>query len=257
TEWSGYKVHLTESCEAGLPHLITNIETTAATTTDYEMTPTVHAHLAEREVLPAEHFVDTGSITADQLVDSQQDYAVELVGPVQTENSWQARANEGFASGDFVLDWEAQQATCPRGQTSRTWRVEQLPDQAAELRIRFAPADCQACPTRAKCTKSQTLPRQLTLRGTQAAFEALQSARQQQQTQAWQVRYRTRAGVEGTLSQATNPLAMREARYCGQTKTHLQLAFTAAAMNLMRVANWLAEVPLAQTRTSHFAALAA
>ncbi|MGH2541726.1 MAG: transposase [Ardenticatenaceae bacterium] len=116
TEWVGYKVDLTESCEQELPHLITNIETTAATTTDYEMLPTVHGHLAERVLLPREHFVDTGYLTADQLVDSQQDYEVELVGPVQTEHTWQARANEGIDSSGFVIDWAAQQAICPQGE---------------------------------------------------------------------------------------------------------------------------------------------
>jgi transposase len=32
--WVGYKVHLTESCDEGLPHLITDVHTTAATATD-------------------------------------------------------------------------------------------------------------------------------------------------------------------------------------------------------------------------------
>lgn len=34
TEWIGYKVHLTETCEAEQPHLITQVETTPATTHD-------------------------------------------------------------------------------------------------------------------------------------------------------------------------------------------------------------------------------
>ena len=32
TAWTGYKVHLTETCEEELPHLITQVETTVATT---------------------------------------------------------------------------------------------------------------------------------------------------------------------------------------------------------------------------------
>ena len=32
--WVGYKVHLTESCDEGFPHLITDVHTTAATATD-------------------------------------------------------------------------------------------------------------------------------------------------------------------------------------------------------------------------------
>lgn len=35
TEWTGYKVHLSESCDEELPHLIVNVETTIATTLDY------------------------------------------------------------------------------------------------------------------------------------------------------------------------------------------------------------------------------
>jgi transposase len=32
--WIGYKVHLTESCDADLPHLVTQVQTTIATGTD-------------------------------------------------------------------------------------------------------------------------------------------------------------------------------------------------------------------------------
>ena len=33
-EWVGYKVHLTETCDEGLPHLRVNVETTPGTTPD-------------------------------------------------------------------------------------------------------------------------------------------------------------------------------------------------------------------------------
>ncbi len=32
TNWTGYKVHLTETCSENLPHVITQVETTPATT---------------------------------------------------------------------------------------------------------------------------------------------------------------------------------------------------------------------------------
>jgi transposase len=31
TEWKGYKVHLSETCDGDQPHLITHVETTPAT----------------------------------------------------------------------------------------------------------------------------------------------------------------------------------------------------------------------------------
>ena len=41
TNWTGYNVHLTETCDKDMPLIITNVETTPATTTDGEMTPVI------------------------------------------------------------------------------------------------------------------------------------------------------------------------------------------------------------------------
>jgi transposase len=49
---------------------------------------------------------------------------------------------------------------------------------------------------------------------------------------------------------------LRQARYIGQAKTHLQNILTAAAINLSRIVAWLTDVPQEKTRTSHFAKLA-
>jgi hypothetical protein len=50
---------------------------------------------------------------------------------------------------------------------------------------------------------------------------------------------------------------LRRARYRGLAKTHLQTVATAVALNLDRLAAWLDGRPLAPTRKSRFAALAA
>jgi transposase len=65
-----------------------------------------------------------------------------------------------------------------------------------------------------------------------------------------------RAGIEGTISQATRSFDLRRSRYIGLAKTHLQHVATAAAINLTRLADWLMDNPTAQTRLSSFAALA-
>jgi transposase len=62
--------------------------------------------------------------------------------------------------------------------------------------------------------------------------------------------------VEGTISQAVRTAGLRRARYIGLAKTHLQHLITAAALNVLRGAAWLAERPHAPTRLSPFAALA-
>ena len=84
----------------------------------------------------------------------------------------------------------------------------------------------------------------------------MELARQQQTTATFKAQYAARAGVEGTLSQGVRAFGLRRARYLGLARTHLQHVVTAVAINLVRVEAWLAERPRAQTRRSHFAALA-
>jgi hypothetical protein len=43
TEWKGYKVHLTECCDPDLPLVITDVQTTSASATDFEALPSVQA----------------------------------------------------------------------------------------------------------------------------------------------------------------------------------------------------------------------
>lgn len=72
TEWTGYKVHLTETCAKDHPRLITQVETTVATKHDSNATQTIQDDLAAREPLPETHLVDEGYTEADLLVDSQK-----------------------------------------------------------------------------------------------------------------------------------------------------------------------------------------
>jgi transposase len=78
-----------------------------------------------------------------------------------------------------------------------------------------------------------------------------------QQTEAFTQVYARRAGIEGTMAQGTRTGALRRSRSIGLVKTRLMHLLIAAALNFMRVAAWLAEIPRAQTRPSAFAALAA
>lgn len=64
TEWVSYKVHLTETCGAQEPHLITHVITTAATEQDTEVVEELHAALDEKELTPDEHLVDRGTVIA-------------------------------------------------------------------------------------------------------------------------------------------------------------------------------------------------
>jgi len=122
TRWFGYKVHLTETCLTDELHLITHVETTQATVQDLEMTGNIHQALAKKELLPKEHFVDSAYVDAGGLLESPQTYGVSLIGPVQEDTSWQARAGQGYDLSHFGINWQAQTATCPQGKLSHKWK---------------------------------------------------------------------------------------------------------------------------------------
>ncbi len=252
TEWVGYKVHVTETCDEELPHLVTNVETTLATTADNTMTTTIQTHLAARDLLPREHIVDTGYVTSDHLVDSHR-ADVDLIGPVLEDMSWQARAHDGFGMASFVIDWETQQATCPQGKTSVVWKPTKDGRGHEVISIRFAHAACSVCPVQERCVQSRR-PRALMIR-VREHHEALQAARHRQTTDEFKGQYAVRAGIEGTISQGTRLGDLRQSRYIGLAKTRLLHVLIATALNFVRTAAWLADMPLAHTRRSAFAVL--
>lgn len=252
--WMGYQVHLTETCEEDLPHLITDVATTPATTVDHALTAQVQERLVKRDVVPSEHLVDAMYVTADHLVNSQQEHACTLLGPAPKDYSWQAREQTGYAVAQFALDWEAKQATCPHGHVSRAWNPGQDSAGHEVIRIRFDPAHCIPCPAHDRCV-GHDRARVLKIRPRER-FEALRAARERETTDAFKAQYAKRAGIEGTISQGVRRCALRRSRYIGQAKTALGHALAAAALNVVRLAAWLAEEPRAVTRRSAFAKLA-
>jgi transposase len=252
--WVGYKAHLTECCDPESPLLITDVQTTGAATPDGQVVPAVHQALAQRGLLPSTHLVDSGYIDAELLQKSQADHAIDLCGPPLADTQWQARQVTGFAVSEFVIDWERRCATCPAGKTSVRWQ-QSHDDGNAVWRVEFAAADCRGCASRAQCTRAKT-GRRLTLRP-EADHRALTAARARAGTPAFAQEYARRAGVEGSLSQAVRRCGLRRSRYLGQLKTHLEHLLIAASLNFVRVANWLAGTPRAQTRESAYLRLLA
>jgi transposase len=255
TSWVGYKVHLTESCEEGLSHWITHVETTAAPIADGDATDRIHRAL-QQDLLPSLHLVDTGYSDAGLLVSSRQEYGVKLLGPTRADQHWQAKADQGFEAHRFRIDWEHKQATCPEGHTSASWTPALNRSRNPVIQIKFATADCGPCPRRSQCTHSTRARRTLTLLP-RDQYLALEQAPQRQADDHFAQQYAQPAGIEGTLSQAVRAFELRRARYIGQAKTHLQHLATAAALNLVRVGMWLIGQPQAQTRHSSFVRLMA
>ena len=217
-EWLGYKSHMTETCdeEPNALHLIVQMETTPATTADEQVLAPLLAKERQQGLAPEEMYLDLGSTRAEQLVE-QACLGTRIIGPVAGTTSWQ---QSRFTAQDFQLDWPKQVAICPQGQRSQRWRQGQDKRGKPITVIQWAKPGCAACPVRSWCTHSQE-GRTLTL-GREPSHLALEQRRKEQVTPAFQQKYALRAGIEATIAQAVRTTGLRQARWRGQDKVHLQ-----------------------------------
>jgi hypothetical protein len=214
---------------------------------DVAMTGPVPDMLDTAGLRPDEHAVDAGYTCADLLLDARA-RCITLLGPLLADTSPQVRAG-GCTAEAFTIDWENRQVTCPQGATSITWSPCRQRTTDAIV-VRFAAPTCQLCPAKNQCTRSTCSGRQLSLRP-RTVHETIAQARAGQASQQWKDRYKIRAGVEGTMRQATHVTGIRHARYLGLAKTRLEHNIAAAALNMIRLDAWWTGRPLDRTRTTH------
>jgi len=231
------------------------VHTTAATATDVKQLSAIQDGLARSGLLPAEQLADSSYVCGSNLVFSHTRHKIDLIGPPYKDNTWQAKASEGFDVANFRIDWEKKTVSSPQERKSIRWSKTKTARGRKMIHVEFAPEECAACPSRPLCTRAKNLPRALTLQPREE-HEAIQSARRRQSTEDFASIYSHRAGIEGTISQGVRAFGLRKARYRGLEKTHLQELATATAVNVGRIANWLNGVPTAITRRSRLATLA-
>jgi transposase len=253
--WTGYMVHLSETCDSDPCHLITNVMTTTAAVHEAKCTQDIHQSLVNKQLPPDEHFVDSAYVNAQLLLQAQEQ-GITLVGPTHPNVTWQARTEGAFDLTQFQIDWQQHKVVCPQGHSSISWAEYVERTGNSYCKVRFAARDCGVCPVRSNCTQAQSHKGRVLKLMRQAEYEAIQAARLEHASPEGQERYKRRAGVEGTISQGVRAFGLRRTRYRGLTKTHLQNIAVAAALNIDRIVNWLNAVPRAKTRVSRFAALA-
>lgn len=257
--WCGYAVHVSETCTRpedapahAAPNLITNVATTHAAVSDARMVEPIHDELSRRNLLPDEHYADSGYSSATAIEHARRDFGIELITPARVDASRQAQAGAGYDRAAFTIDFDAEQATCPQGQLSSHWHEAIQRDQPAVV-IRFTAATCGPCPVREQCTTSAR-GRSLTIRR-DGTFQTRNDALSEQETKAWQEKYALRAGIEGTIRQGLAVTELRQARYRGLAKTRFEHLCAATALNLIRLNNWWNGHPLDRSRHSHLTRL--
>jgi transposase len=256
-QWTGYKLHVTETCDDHKVNLITQVETAKPNRHDNMQIPSIHEALKAKQLLPKEHVVDLGYMDTELMVKSQKEYGVRLHGKMRSNHNWRSKTEGAYQIEDFNINWQNQTLTCPNGKQSRYWYegVDRKGNHP-QIQVFFDRKDCLACPLKSQCNRSKQTgrcvcfpPREL--------YEARQVALQAQETPEWQEIYNKRAGIEGTLSQGVRAFGMRRSRYIGHDKTHFQNEAIATAINVVRLGDWFALKPRAETRVSSFGKLAA
>jgi transposase len=255
TQWTGYMVHVSETCEPTAPHLLTHVHTTPATVHEAQCTEPIQQALIDKAVPPQEHFVDAAYISSELLVHSRDAQGITLRGPIRPSQGWQTQVEGAYTLEQFEVDWRQQQVRCPQGHLSVAWWEHGGGQGSRPIIVAFDKQTCGTCPVRPSCTRAKHTGRRLRL-PPQDQYEALQVAQIWSASEEGQQLYKRRAGVEGTLSQGVRAFGLRRTRYWGLAKTHVQHVAIAAAINIDRIVAWLDERPRAMTRLSRFAALA-
>jgi transposase len=119
TQWTGYMVHVSETCEPTAPHLITHVHTTAATVHEAQCTAPIQRALVQKDLAPAEHLVDAAYISAALLVQSRNEYGITIRGPTRPSPGWQAQVEGAYTIEHFEVDWAHQRVRCPRANGQR------------------------------------------------------------------------------------------------------------------------------------------
>jgi transposase len=107
--------------------------------------------------------VDAGYVSAKRILSSRDQHGVDLIGPVHSDPSWQARTPGAVEVSQFAIDWLGEQATCPQGQHSLSWHRSKDAKGESIVQVIFAQQTCQPCVLRSRCTDARSTGRSMTL----------------------------------------------------------------------------------------------
>src|SRR5713226_979263 len=233
--WIGYKLHVTETVDEALgARFITDMTITSAFIQDNTPVLDIQQHLIDRQMPPAQQYVDQGYMSGANL-QASLDQSIDLRGFMRDGN---VTKPEGFRLPDFTIDVANRQATCPAGQEAIRWSAI---DPKVKNNVAFLVSfgkQCQDCLFFGPqlCTDK---PAGRTI-AISRHHDLISARRAESQTSAFHQEMHQRAAIEGTISELVRAHAARRSRYRGLPKNQLQASFTAAATNLKRLAKALA-----------------
>ena len=244
----GYQVQLAETCHPdNAVQLITAALPQTAVAADSAALPLVLDELATQQLLPVTLLADT-LYGSDENVQAAATGGVELVSPTQdgahaAAASTVAAATDqtdvptaatdaAFTLADFVIVGATETVTqCPKGQTPASSRHDPGTGKTTST---MPAAACAACPFFGHCP--MRLVRGVYRLAHTAKQRRLAVRRRQEQTPAFQERYRRRAGIESTNSGVKRRTGLGQLRVRGQPRVFTAILLRLVGWNILRAA---------------------
>ena len=159
-QWTGYKVHVTETVDPEEPikkkgepteHFITEMFTTEAAQDEMAgLTEVLKREQQHHEITPQAMYSDAGYVTEHTLTQAEQN-GIELLGPTRPD------PHKGAYNSDaFQVDVDKRQAVCPEGKLStQCSRIKDSFMGTEYYRLEWA-SQCDSCPVQKQCTRSKS-----------------------------------------------------------------------------------------------------
>lgn len=223
-EWLGYKAQVAEttSDEQGDVNFITFIDVNDATDHDGAAVEDFLKDQVDRDILPKIVYGDTHYNSSENITDAAS-IGVDLKGPVCPVPGEKFNAkNSGFAANS-----EEMTIACPSGKKTR------IESQWSDGRVAatFDKETCNDC-NRVDTCQPGSNGKRIVVR---PESTLLKERRALMETQEFKIEMHRRNGIEGTLSGLVRGQGMRRSRHRGKSKLQLQLKFTGAAANIVRL----------------------
>lgn len=223
-EWLGYKAQVAETTSDSPEDInfITYIDVSPATEYDGDTVQDFISDQESRDILPSVVYGDTHYNSSENIILAATK-GVELKGPVTPIPGKKSNAkNKGFSA-----NLAEKTVTCPQGEQA------DITSQWSDGRVRatIPNESCDACIEKENCAP-ESQGKLVVLR---PESELLKQRRALMETQEFKTEMHRRNGIEGTLSGLVRGQGMRRSRHRGKNKLQLQLKFTGAAANIIRL----------------------
>ena len=222
--FDGFKVAVSSELTSDM--ILDVVDIPAADGDSQHLLPTVQRTEAETGVT-VERVVGDGAYGSGQ---NLEDCAQRTGQPIDLVTPCYRPTDPEVHKSAFDIDLAAKTATCPQGVTVSGQERHDRQGRSF-LQFQFPRSRCQACSLFERCVRSKIQGRSLK---TSPHELYLQVQRQRQEAADFRDLLRLRSHVERVIAELVFH-GLRNTRYVGQAKRHLQRLWTAAVVNLKRL----------------------